>query len=153
MIRLDGNGRAAIRVERTANRNIVNTIDLRYKRDWAGDEYGFIETGSDADSITRYGRREKPDDFEFDWTRVQVQAVDLVAFFLAQQKEPSDVLDMELFLDNIELERGDILSISPPTHEDTGLPALVLGAGRQIGSGTGRRMDSIPVTVQLMRIV
>jgi len=29
----------------------------------------------------------------------------------------------------------------------------VLGAGRQIGSGQGRRMDSIPVTVQLMRSV
>ncbi|MCH8313684.1 MAG: hypothetical protein IID17_11940 [Nitrospinae bacterium] len=153
MIRLDGNGRAAIRVERTANRNIVNTIDLRYKRDWASSEFDSVETGSDADSVTRYGRREKPQDFEFDWTRVQAQAVDLVAFFLAQQKEPSDVLELELFLDNIELERGDILSISPPTHEDTGLPALVLGAGRQIGSGTGRRMDSIPVTLQLMRVI
>ena len=153
MIRLDANGRSAIKVERTANRNIVNTIDLRYQRDWSSGEYDSIETTSDANSITRYGRREKPGDFEFDWTRVQAQSADLVAFFLAQNKEPSDVLDMELFLDNIELERGDILSISPPTHQDTGLPALVLGSGRQIGSGGARRMDSIPVTLQLMKVV
>lgn len=153
MIRLDGNGRAAIQVERTPNRNIVNTIDLRYMRDWSSSEYDSVENGSDVDSVTRYGRREKPEDFEFDWARMQAQAVDLVAFFLAQHKEPSDVLNMELFLDNLEIQRGDVLSISPPTHEDPDLPALVLGAGRQIGSGRRRRMDSIPVTVQLMRIV
>ncbi len=153
MIRLDGSGLVTIQVERTPNRNIVNTIDLRYARDWSSSEYDSIENDSDADSITRYGRREKADDFEFDWTRVSDQATDLAAFFLAQHQEPSDVLDLELFLDNIELERGDLLSISPPTHEDSGLPALVLGAGRQIGSGKGRRMDSIPVTVQLMRVV
>jgi hypothetical protein len=152
MIRLDSNGRSSIQVERTPNRNIVNTIDLHYQRDWSSKDFDSIENGSDSDSITRYGRREKPDDFEFNWTRVQAQAIDLLAFFLAQYREPSDVLNMELFLDNIEVERGDILSISPPTHEDSGLPALVLGAGRQIGSGQRRQMDSIPVTLQLMRV-
>ncbi len=152
MIRLDGNGRASIQVERTPNRNIVNTIDLRYKRDWSSSEYDSIETDSDADSVARYGRREKPEDFEFNWTRIQAQSADLSAFFLAQHKEPSDVLNLELFLDNIELERGDLLALNPPTHSIQGLPALVLGAGRQIGSGVGRRMDSIPVTVQIMRI-
>jgi hypothetical protein len=152
MIRLNSNGQSTVQVERTPNRNIVNTIDLQYQREWSSKEYESIENDSDADSVTRYGRREKPKDFEFDWVRVQVQATDLLAFFLAQHREPADVLDIELFLDNIELERGDLLSISPPTHEDTGLPALVLGAGRQIGSGRERRMDSIPVTVQLMRI-
>jgi len=152
MIRLDGNGRAMMSCERTPNRNIVNTIDLRYKRDWASGEYSSVETGSDADSITRYGRREKLDDFEFDWSRVQVQAADLTAFFLAQHKEPSDVLELELFLDNVELERGDLLKISPPTHENANLPALVLGAGRKIGSGRGSRMDSIPLTIMLLTV-
>jgi hypothetical protein len=153
MIRLDGTGSAVIQVERTPNRNIVNTIDLLFNRDWSSGEYDSIENSSDADSVTRYGRREKPEEFEFEWTRVQVQATDLVAFFLSQHQEPSDVLNLELFLDNIELERGDLLSISPPTHEDSGLPALVLSAGRQIGSGRERRMDSVPVTVQMMRVI
>ena len=153
MIRLKSNGQSTVLVERTPNRNIVNAIDFQYQRDWSSKEYESIENDSDADSITRYGRREKPGNFEFDWVRVQAQATDLLAFFLAQYREPSDVLDVELFLDNIELERGDLLSISPPTHEDSGLPALVLGAGRQIGSGRERRMDSVPVTVQLMKVV
>lgn len=153
MIRLDSNERAVIEVERTPNRNIVNTIDLRYKRDWSSKDYDSIENGSDADSVTRYGRREKPKDFDFDWTRVQAQATNLLAFFLAQHEEPSDVLSLELFLDNIEIERGDLLSISPPTHADSDLPALVLAVGRQIGSGRAGRMDSIPVTLQLMRVV
>ncbi|GJL78814.1 MAG: hypothetical protein NPINA01_18030 [Nitrospinaceae bacterium] len=153
MIRLDENGRASLRCERTPNRHIVNTIDLRYDRDWSSGEYSSMAHGSDADSITRYGRREKPDDFEFDWTRVQAQAEDLVVFFLAQYKEPSDVLELELFLDNIELERGDLLKISPSTHEGVDLPGLVLGVGRKIGSGKRRRMDSVPVSVQLMRVV
>ncbi len=153
MIRLAGNGRSSIQVERSPNRNIVNAIDLHYRRDWSSKDFDSVASGSDADSITRYGRREKPGDFEFNWTRLSAQATDLVAFYLAQHKEPYDVLDMELFLDNMEIQRGDILSISPPTHEDPDLPALVLGTGRQIGSGQKRRMDFIPVTVQLMRIV
>jgi hypothetical protein len=152
MIRLDATGRSMLRCERTPNRNIVNTIDLRYKRDWSSKEYCLIENGSDNDSITRYGRREKPDDFEFDWTRIQTQAENLVTFFLAQYKEPSDVLELELFLDNVELERGDLIKISPPTHRISNVPGLILGTGRKIGSGKGNRMDSIPVTVQIMRI-
>jgi hypothetical protein len=152
MMRLGGDGRVLLSCERTPNRNIVNAIDLRYKRDWASSEYGAIESVSDADSVIRYGRREKPDDFEFDWTRNQTQGSDLAAFFLAQHKEPSDVLELELFLDNVELERGDILNISPPSHRISNLPALVLGAGRTIGSGKANKMDSIPVTVQIMRI-
>lgn len=153
MIRLSSNGRAVIEVERTPNRNIVNTIDFLYNRDWSSKDYGSVENSSDADSVTRYGRREKPNDFDFDWTRVQAQAADLLAFYLAQHEEPSDVLDLELFLDNIEIERGDLLSISPPTHADSDLPALVLAVGRQIGSGKAGRMDSIPVTLQLIRVV
>ncbi len=152
MIRLNGSGRAMLRCERTPNRNIVNAIDLKYKRDWSLSEYGSIESGSDADSVARYGRREKPDDFEFDWTRIQTQAQDLVGFFLAQHKEPSDVLELELFLDNVELERGDLIKISPASHRISNLPALILGAGRIIGSGKANKMDSIPVTVQIMRI-
>jgi hypothetical protein len=152
MIRLDASGRALLRCERTPNRNIVNTIDLRFKRDWSTKEYGLIESASDTDSISRYGRREKPDDFDFDWTRMQPQAQDLVSFFLAQHKEPSDVLEFEMFLDNVELERGDLLKISSPTHRISNLPGLVLGMGRKIGLGKSNRMDSIPVTVQIMRI-
>ncbi len=150
MIRLDNAGRATIQVERTPNRNIVNAIDLRYKREWSSNEYDAIEADSDTNSVTRYGRREKPNDFEYDWTRVQAQATDLIGFYLAQFKEPSDVLNLALFLDNIEVERGDILEVNTPTHELVNLPALVLGVGRQIGSGRGRRMDSLPITVQLM---
>ena len=153
MIRLQGNGKKTLRCERTPNRNIVNAIDLRYKRDWSITEYSAVESDTDSDSITRYGRRERSADFELDWTRVQVQAQDLLAFYLAQHKEPSDIIDLELFLENIELERGDLVKISPPTHEDADLPALVIGAGRTIGSGRADRMDSIPVTLQLMKVV
>jgi len=152
MIRLDARGHSMLRCERTPNRNIVNAIDLRYKRDWSAKGYGSIESDSDNDSMIRYSRREKPDNFEFDWTRIQEQAQDLVGFFLAQHKEPSDVLELELFLDHVELERGDLIKISPPSHRISNLPALILATGRKIGSGKGNRMDSVPVTVQIMRI-
>jgi hypothetical protein len=39
MIRLHSKGQAVIQVERTPNRNIVNTIDLRFNRDWSTKEY------------------------------------------------------------------------------------------------------------------
>ncbi len=59
-------------------------------------------------------------------------------------------MEFEAFLDNLELERGDLVTISPPTHEDANRPGLVLGAGRVFGSGAAGRMDAVPVTLQLM---
>ncbi|QPJ64582.1 MAG: hypothetical protein G3M78_03895 [Candidatus Nitrohelix vancouverensis] len=153
LIRADENGRLAFSAQRGSVENIVNVIDLKYKRDWseADEPYAAIASVSDADSIARYGRREKPDAFQFDWLRDSAMAEDLANFYLHEYAEPMDVYEFELFLDHMELERGDVLQINPPIHELDSVLCVALGVGRVLGSGKARRMDSVPVTARLMR--
>jgi len=153
-LRLDGDSRLIFKTERGASRNIVNAIDLKYQKDWSGGEtepYSAIESVSDADSITRYDRREDASRFQFDWVRLQAIAADLAEFYLEEYAEPLDVYDFELFLPYMALERGDIIRLNPPSHDLDNVLCVVLGAGRVFGSGKEGRMDSISITARVMR--
>ena len=75
----------------------------------------------------------------------------MVSFYLQERGFPRDVYEIELLLDNIEIERGDILEVNPPTHELGNVKVMVLGAGRSIGSGIAQRMDTIPIIARQMR--
>ncbi len=153
LIRADENGLLAFSAQRGSVENIVNSIDLKYKRDWseAEEPYAAIASTSDADSIARYGIREKVDVFQFDWVRDLAMAEDLASFYLHEYAEPLEVYQFELFLDHMELERGDILQINPPIYELDSVLCIALGVGRVLGSGKASRMDSVPVTARLMR--
>ncbi|PIQ96548.1 MAG: hypothetical protein COV67_09050 [Nitrospinae bacterium CG11_big_fil_rev_8_21_14_0_20_56_8] len=150
--RLGEGGKTRFRAVRTAAVNLVNAIDLRYRRRWsAAKEYSAVAQVADPDSMARHGRREQPGRFEFDWVRDPAMAADLSAFYLDEFAEAVDIYDLELFLDNMELEAGDIIELNPPMFDLPKVYAQVLGAGRVIGSGKARRMDSVPVTARTLR--
>ena len=77
--------------------------------------------------------------------------MDLLSFYLQERGLPRDIYDIELLLDNMEIERGDILEVNPPTHELQNVKVMVLGVGRSIGSGIAQRMDTVPVIARQMR--
>ena len=151
MVLLDSQNRIRFKSLRTPIEDVVNKIDLRYRKNWSSEGYKSVESGEDAESINQFGKKEKPIDFEFNWIRSQTAAEDLVSFYLQERGLPRDIYEIELLLDNMEIERGDILEVNPPTHELENVKVMVLGAGRSIGSGSGNRMDSVPIIVRQMR--
>jgi len=66
--------------------DVINTINLKYNRDWSGknssEPYQRTLTDTDQDSITAYGTRERPELFKFDFVASDAMAADLVAFYL-----------------------------------------------------------------------
>ncbi|MBT5632090.1 MAG: hypothetical protein HOJ13_05110 [Nitrospina sp.] len=151
MVLLDSQNRIGFKTTRNLISDVVNKIDLQYRRNWSGEGYKTVESGSDAESINQFGPKEVPEDFKFDWIRTQALAVDLVEFYLQERGFPRDVYEVELFLDNMEIERGDILEVNPPTHELENVKVMVLGAGRSLGSGIAKRMDTVPIIARQMR--
>ncbi len=150
MIMLDSQNRVRFKTRRTPIDNVVNKIDLKYRRNWSGEGYKSVKSAEDNESINQFGQKQKPADFEFDWIRTSNNATDLTTFYLQERGLPRDVYEIELLLDNMEIERGDILEVNPPTHELENVKVMVLGAGRSIGSGVGRRMDTVHIIARQM---
>ncbi len=151
MVLLDSQSRIRFKSVRTPIEDVVNKIDLRYRKNWSGEGYKSVESGEDAESIDQFGYREEPIDFEFNWIRNEGLAVELLSFYLQERGLPRDIYEIELLLDNMEIERGDILEVSPPTHELDNVKVMVLGVGRSIGSGISQRMDTVPIIARQMR--
>ncbi len=150
MVLLDQNGLVEFKVGRNPVSNVVNKIDLRYNRKWEGEGYESVEILSDSESQYQFGIREKPDEFDFNWIRNQPMAADIGYFYLQEFKEPREVFEIGLLLDNMEIEKGDILEVNSPVHELSNVKVLVLGSGRVMGSGIEQRMDTFKIIARQM---
>ncbi len=151
MVRLDPEtGAGRIQFQRTPSDGVVNHIELGYQRDWVADHYRKIHVESDNDTIGLFGRRERPDEFFFDWCRNSVMAEDLAQFYLAELKEPQTLIECEVFLDQLELERGDFVTVSHPLISgSSALHGIVLPGSHVPGSGKKRRMDELDLLIRL----
>lgn len=144
-------GLPCIRVRRTAFDDVANVIELRYDRDWVeGGRRGWVSL-SDPDGITLFGRKERPAEFVFDWTRSADQAGDLAAFYLAEWSQPQTLLEIEVFPQHLELEPGDVVQIESGLA-GAGLLGMVLPGKQVMASGKAKRMHSLLLPVRLFPI-
>lgn len=94
--------------------DIINTINLKYARDWSSSDaepYTQVVSLSDATSQSRFGFREKSDLFRFDFITDATLAANIAAWYLAHYKSRHWIVTLELFLDNMELEFMDDITI------------------------------------------
>ena len=152
MVRLDPEtGAGCIQFQRTPTHEGVNHIELGYQRDWVKDHYRKIHVESDNDTIGLFGRRERPDPFLFDWCRDSIMAEDLAQFYLEEFKVPQTLMVCEVFLDQLELERGDFVTVSHSLLPGSGTSyGLVLPGSHVPGSGKARRMDGLKLLIRLL---
>jgi hypothetical protein len=123
---------------------VVNVIDLLYDRDWTKDgpdSYEALEPGSDATSIGKYGEKQKPELFFFDFVSDQPMAADVLAFYIARLKDRRKDFHMELFLDNFDLTFGKGFTLEPAGD----VVCEILKTNAYPGSGRDRRNDRIIV--------
>ena len=145
-------GQSSLHLERTRAASIINAIDLRYNLDRSTDAWRGVTSASDADSITAYGKRTDPDRFEFDWVREGQMAADLAAFYVAELREPYIYAGFTAFLDQLEVERFDVLGLTHALIDGDAsrvIPGIVLGVDRQLGLGSGSKMDLITFSLRL----
>lgn len=154
MVRLDPeSGAGRIQFWRTPSDAVVNHIELRYQRDWVAGHYRNIHVESDSEKIELFGKREQPEEFLFDWCRDSGMAQDVARFYLAELKIPQTMIECEVFLDQLELERGDFVVVSHPLiSESSTLHGIVLPGNHMSGSGKARRMDRLNLMIRLFPI-
>ncbi len=150
MVLIGSSGVVEFKVKRNPINNVVNKLDLRFYRNWAGNDYQAVENLLDLESQNKFGNKEKPGEFDFNWIRDQPMALDIGNFYLQELKEPRDVYEIGLLLDNMEIEKGDILEVNPPIHELDSVHVLVLGSERVVGSGIEQRMDTVKILARQM---
>ena len=151
MVRVDPEtGAGRIQLQRTPSDRVVNHIELGYQRDWVEDHYRNLHVESDSDAIGLFGKRERPGEFLFDWCRDSVMAQNLAQFYLAELKAPQTVVECAVFLDQLELERGDFVTVSHPLISgSSALHGIVLPGNHVPGSGKARRMDGLDLLIRL----
>lgn len=151
MVRLDPeSGVGRIQFQRTPSDGVVNHIELGYQRDWATNRYRNLHVESDSDAISLFGKREQPEEFLFDWCRDAVMAADLARFYLEELKAPQTLIECGVFLDQMELERGDFVTVSHPLISGSGtLYGIVLPGNHTPGSGKAQRMDGLDLLIRL----
>ena len=154
MVRLDAeSGEGRLQFKRTPSDGVVNHIELGYRRDWTADHYRNLHVESDSDVIGLFGKRERPDEFLFDWCRDSEMAADLAQFYLAELKSPQTLIECAVYLDQLELERGDIVTVSHPLISGSNaLHGIVLPGVHSPGSGKARRMDGLGLLIRLFPI-
>jgi len=150
MVLMGSNGVIDFKVRRNPISNVVNKLDLKYRRNWVGDDFNAVENFFDMESQKKFGKKEKPGEFDFNWIRDHSMASDIGNFYLQEFKEPRDVYEIGLLLDNMEIEKGDILEVNPPIHELDNVRVLVLGSERVVGSGIEHRMDTVKILARQM---
>lgn len=110
--------------KRTPYEDIVNVINLAYSRDWsnsANEPYTATVTVSDSTSQGQYGVHEKPDQFRFDFVTDATLADTIADYYLARYKDRHWQYELEAFLDNMELEYADQITIGGVTGSPVGV--------------------------------
>lgn len=142
MIRMNDDYKTTMRVHRSPLYEVVNKISVHYNKNWSktGDEaYEGLSQTSDSASITKYGEKERPELFYFDFVTHDAMANDLRDFYLARYKDRKKLIEAEVFLDNSELDFADAVTIEPQAN----LLCETQKANIYPGSGKDMRNDRI----------
>lgn len=153
MIRIEpATGKSSIKARRTLLSNVVNSIDLKYKKDWNAGNYAAVSSVQNPHSQGMYGIKQNPQLFEFNWTRSEAQAQNLAWFYLTEYARPLTIIEVEVFLDQLDVERGDIIDITHSLDNMSGHKALVLEVNREMGSGKSQKMDTMTLIARLFAV-
>jgi len=138
--------RDSVSVERSTATEIINLLNIYYELDLTKDSgdsqaYFGVWNITNATSITRYGQREwkgAGDLFLFDAVRDADMAQDVGLFLVDYHMQARKMPHFGVFLDNMEIEPGDIIDITHPLDAMAGFTAEVqkimhhLGNAKQI---------------------
>ena len=144
---------SSLSLERTRVEDVVNSVNLSFKKILGGDGYAKQTQAIDSVSIARYGKRESDDDFNFDFVRVDAMAESLRDFYVNELKETMEFANIDVLIGNMDLERFDWFSLAHPVLSLDGsfFPCSLLGPARQIGNAQGLQGDVTRLTARLDR--
>lgn len=106
----DRSGAPERRIYMTPFDEVINKISVHFNKDWSKsgeDSYKDISETSDATSIAKYGEKQSPELFYFDFVTDSAMAQDLRDHYLAYYKNRKRLIEQTVFLDNADVEFMD----------------------------------------------
>jgi hypothetical protein len=139
-------------VQRSPDTEIINLINILYDQDntqdsGSADAYWTGISLTDATSVARYGQQTwqgKADIFYFDAVRLDAMALSVGNFYLNYHKRARRMPLFGVFLDNMEIETGDIIDITHPLDAMAGFVTEVQKVIHHIGSA--KQIDWLEIT-------
>lgn len=141
------------KMRRTASEDIINAFTIIYDRDWSRDgieAYAGAISFADATSISDYGRREwrgQADLFWFDAVSGEAMAQDVGDFLLEWHSTARAMPEFSVFLDNMEVEPGDIIDITHDLDSMTNFTGEVVKIRHTLGSAKRSVIDHLTITM------
>jgi hypothetical protein len=140
-------------VRRSAFDDMINLFNIRYDKDHSmagnsSDNYRSVKNFKDATSISRYGQQEfkgSPDVFFFDAVTDSAMVDHVGAFLLAYHKLVRKMPNFAVFLDNCEIEPGDIIDITHDLDAMSGFVAEVQKIIHRLGSARRKQIDYMEI--------
>ena len=142
----------SVSVSRSPSTAIINLINIFYDLDntqdngSSGDYWAGIAL-TDATSIARYGQKEwkgNADIFLFDAVRLTAMASHVGNYYLSYHKRARRMPQFGVFLDNMEIEAGDIIAVTHPLDAMSGFIVEVQKIIHHIGST--KQIDWLEIT-------
>lgn len=129
----------SMRIARSPAAGLVNDLTIYYDPDRtrgavSADTCQGAQRYQSASSIARYGRKTGDRNlFTFDAVRAEAMVADLGDFYLAWLKVVRSMPQFAVFLDNMEIEPGDVIDITYPLDAMAGYPCEVLKTQHVLG--------------------
>ena len=143
----------SIKVARQPLREIANRVQLFYKRDWTASDStaaGYLDsvTREDAGSISRFGLKAKAAGYNFDLIRDASMAAKVADFYLMTDAWPSTFYTFMAYLDQIDLEKEDVIEVSAAFNQMNKVPMVLRAMDRRFGSGKSGAINLLRIVAE-----
>jgi hypothetical protein len=136
----------SVRTERQPVREIINSLDLRYKKNRQEDDYDSVIKRNATRSQNLHGVYSEV--FEFDLVRDKDMAVDLANFYIDQYKLPSTFFNVTAYLKHFALEKTDVITVDSAFGKLNLQKAIIRSVRRNFGSGKNRAINTIDLLLE-----
>ncbi len=147
---------SSVSIERSPTDDIINYFNIYYNLDYSKDKditkCLAVKKLSDSTSISRYGQKELKESYSggnillFDAVSDDTMAAHVGAFILEWFKSVRDIVHFAVFLDNMEIEPGDLGDITHALNSMSGFVCEVLKTKHVFGSAKANRIDHLQIT-------
>jgi hypothetical protein len=149
----------SFKVSRTGREEVVNILAIHYKKDQSNTSPHFLEvvnlslaypSGGDSISVSTYGARGPRRPFALNFVRDTKVASDLRDFIITRYKDAVRRVEFVVFMDNADLEAGDLIGFDWNPHGISISGALfeVEDVSLMPGGFASGRMDEVRVLVR-----
>jgi hypothetical protein len=141
-----------VAIQRSDIEELVNLLEVRYTIDYSfliaytPNKFRDIITMENTDSQTEYGTRKSTDEtFYFDLIRDDITASHVAAYYLSFYSVIRRYITMKCFLNQLELDKHDIIGVTFPIDNLANTPGRILSNKLSMGGNT--EIDQIELYV------